>query len=223
MVILLENQTKTIQVPKMNKGRVIPYSNINVKLYRIFSTQDITLCNGRVVPANTVGGFVASKDNIQHGWVENTAMVTGNAILKNGSVVSGTAIVAGNATIDKSIITDKSFVGDSAVVIDSIISGKAKIFDKSKVQNSVVTNSALVEGSAQVLDNSHLEGGSIVREQAKVIKCNISDTSEVRGQAQATNCVLKGRVIMEEGTFSNTTFNRDLELEVQAPERAYGE
>lgn len=223
MVILLENQTKTIQVPKMNKGRVIPYSNLNVKLYRIFSTQDITLCNGRVVPANTVGGFVASKDNIQHGWVENTAMVTGQAVLKQGAVVSGTAIVSGNAVIDKSIITDKAFVGDSAVVVDSIISGKAKVFDNAKIQNSVVTNSALVEGSAQVLDHSSLEGGSIVREQAKVVKCKIGDTSEVRGYAQATNCILKGRVIIEEGTFANNTFTRELELEVQAPERAYGE
>lgn len=105
----------------------------NPKWHRIRALEYI----GEDVEPGDLGGFVESEDNLsQEGvcWIFNdaiaceSALVSGNAVLKDQAVARGTALVSNNAEVG-----GKAIVQDYAIVLEGYVSESAHICGKAKL------------------------------------------------------------------------------------------
>lgn len=105
----------------------------NPKWHRIRALEYI----GEDVEPGDLGGFVESEDNLsQEGvcWIFNdaiaceSALVSGNAVLKDQAVARGTALVSNNAEVG-----GKAIVQDYAIVLEGYVSGNTHICGNAKL------------------------------------------------------------------------------------------
>lgn len=115
-----------------------------VVLYRIKS-----LIAFNDVPANTLGGFVQSYNNLsQEGncWIYNNARVVGGAQIKGNAQIREKARVQGNAIInDNVVIKGKSIVTDSKIKGNLIIDDEVKVWGDIELDCSNMTFNGNIE------------------------------------------------------------------------------
>lgn len=123
-----------------------------VVLHRIMAARDITLANGSMVAAGTLGGWIEKESNLSHHancWVADEAKVFANAKIIDSARASGHAQAFHQAKLaGRSQICDhaKAF-GNTNMYDDARLSGYAKL-----------SNSVNLSGNAQVCDTVHLLG-----------------------------------------------------------------
>ena len=132
-----------------------------VTYHRIRACKDFDV-QGYHVKAGDLGGYVESERNIDqdgNAWVDNNAMVVGNARVRDDAVVGGNAVVVGNAR-----------VGSNAVVIgNAVINGLARVRGNAIIiGNAWVSGNAWVGGNAEVGGNSRICGNAVVIGSARV-------------------------------------------------------
>lgn len=144
----------------MNKKYKLLKDNIKILsdgrfLYRIKALKEINTLTG-MVNAGDLGGYIEGEHNLsQEGdcWVNDRALVFGNAQVKDDAYVTGSASVFGDA-----IISNKGLVFNHAKVF-----GKALVSDEASVcQNAKVYGQAKVLNKSVVKENSEVFGHTIV-------------------------------------------------------------
>lgn len=133
-----------------------------------------------------IGGWIESEDNLSHNgecWVEDDAVVYGNAFVCCNASVQDNAVVYENSYIKDNalILGDTKIYGNAVVEGNARITGYAKIYGKAKVGgDSFITYHAKIHG------NAILNG-----------KMEISDTADIYGVVVITG---------------NVTINRDAKI-----------
>lgn len=139
----------------------------NPKWHRIRALEYI----GEDIEPGDLGGFVESEDNLsQEGvcWIFNdaiaceSALVSGNAVLKDQAVARGTALVSNNAEVG-----GKAIVQDYAIVLEGYVSESAHICGKAKLTKELgsegvpeISGDAFVYGTLS--GSVHCRGEAII-------------------------------------------------------------
>lgn len=112
-------------------------------VYRVVSLIDIPVYG---VTVGDVGGFVECEENLSHSgccWVDEEAIVCGNARVSGDALITGHATVSGFAAV-----TESAVVGDRAKIDKyAFVGGRAKIGGRVHVSNSAkITGEAVMSG-----------------------------------------------------------------------------
>lgn len=192
-----------------------PETKLPLKLYRIISNVKITH-GSLVVPAGTIGGYVQSTENLSEdendsSWIGHTAMVfdrakvTGNAFVISKAAVYGDSVITGN-----SMIKGTSHISGKSIVEASVIDGNVDV-KNSKILDSRLQNSALIIDS--VLTKSNAADGAYVL-NSKMFQCSVAGTSQCIN-SNADVCYFKNSGSCKDVTVKNTTFDSQIELNIQ--------
>ena len=133
-IVTKENLVERDDAMEQKKYEITDISHpSNPKWHRIRALKYI----GEDVEPGDLGGFVESEDNLsQEGvcWIFNdaiaceSALVSGNAVLKDQAVARGTALVSNNAEVG-----GKAIVQDYAIVLEGYVSGNTHICGNAKL------------------------------------------------------------------------------------------
>lgn len=125
-------------------------------LYRIKAVIDIPAYNIR---CGDLGGWIASPDNLPqlgNGWVDEHALVYGNAVVTGNALVTGSAEVFGRALIhDHAVVSDHARIfGDAEVANDAHVSGYAMLGGNARVAGVAELSDFDFIGGDTVLDSA---------------------------------------------------------------------
>lgn len=136
-----------------------------------------------------IGGWIESEDNLSHDgecWVDDEAVIYGNAYVSGNASVQDDAIVYGNACINDNVLIlgNAEIYGDALITGHTRITGFAKVYEKAKVGGAAfITGSAEIHGNAiligeikisgisDIYGSTVITGNPIIREDAKIKSC----------------------------------------------------
>lgn len=166
-----------------------------VKLRRIRATRSFTVGDGYHVTTGTVGGYVQNRKNISgNGWVAETAVVRGRAVVGDSAVLLGWATAQDQAKIKgHAMVSQEAVIRGNAVVRDNAsvsgradISGAAVVMEHGQVyHNASVVSQAIIKGSSRVSDYATVGGNAVTSDQSRIQdRAVVSGTSVVREMAK---------------------------------------
>lgn len=161
-------------------------------------------------PAGELGGWIEKEENLAQNnecFVEEEAVVMGNAIVKEQGTVTGNAIVKGRSIIEG----EATIEGNAYVDIVGSIGGNFIVTDNAKITGtSVLTGGGLVANNVEIY-NSRLTDASIT-DNAKIFNSTINK-AKVLGNSQVLNgaSVSMGAKIWD-ATVNNTIINEKVIL-----------
>jgi len=139
------------------------------------------------IKEGTVGGYVASEDNLSHEgncWIHNNAIVCEEALVEDNAQIYDSAVISGYATVcDNTLVYNEAKVfgdarvwdnarvfhfarlyGDAVACGTAQIGGYSSVFDYAGVKgNARVMGTCVVGGHADILDNVCLYGDAVVK------------------------------------------------------------
>ncbi len=196
-------------------------SNKIVTLYKIIAmkTFSLTIDNGKevitkIIEKYSIGGYVESIQNLDTEnpvWIDNSARVFDNAYVSNGSLVQDTALVYDDSIVNNSFIGNHARIHGNSKVTNTSVLGFGEIKDNVIVSDSYIKRSAKIYENATIV-NSNFSNGSSAHGNCNITDSTITDISEIRGNAVIINCKYSGRVIREDGTYTNETVDNDMNL-----------
>ena len=183
----------------------------NHTLHKIYALERFKTKTG-YVEENEKGGYIESEANLsQEGgcWVADTALVYGNAQVKDNAIVMFHSVVRDNAQIkDNATVNGAAVVADDVVVQDfanvegnctvnecARIGGHAHICEDAHIHdNAEVFGRAVISGEAEIYENAHISGEAKVSDNAEVFGnafvvdyANIYHNAKVYGHALVSN------------------------------------
>ena len=142
-------------------------------------TEDVMVFNGKrlrrvralrdfgFVKKGEVGGWVEKEENLSDkgwAWIDDDAMVTGNARVQDDAKVFGCAMINGNAIIQgNAYVADYARVNDNAVVTDN-----AYIRD-----HAIVSGNARIAGRVELTGETKVVGDALIREKEDLLVISI--------------------------------------------------
>lgn len=159
-------------------------------LYRIKACVDFFIFDHEI-KSGELGGWIEKKENLSQdgtAWVNENAMVYGNAQVYDNAVVEENAIIYGNAKVYNSamIYGNAKVYGNARVFEQSRVNGSAKVYDNVKIRGR-----AEVCGNAKVFENAVVDDRAVVSENARVFNdtviyqdAEVFDDAKVYGNAK---------------------------------------
>lgn len=155
---LINSPIRIVRMYDENFRHIIP-----VTLKRIKALQDFS-----DVKAGDVGGWVESDSNLsQHGncWiydeseVHSGSVVSGNAIVKNGSKAKRGCHISGDSIVSSSIIASQVEIKDHVVVENSVVMGKVTLCEDVLVTRSTIRSeqSRINLGGGMIIANQNMD------------------------------------------------------------------
>lgn len=160
------------------------------------------------------GGWIERYGNLsQTGdcWVEQGAIVCGNAVVSEDAIIKGNAEVGDRAKVrGKSEITDNATIGEGAVIDGySNISGESEIKGFAFIESAWISGKTKIEGDVRIIcpitfsneeDQEKFEGMSSQEQRLKTIEISDSEIDEnvyiTGGQTYITESKLTGNVVI---------------------------
>lgn len=191
-----------------------PVTKKPVRLYRIFALKSFTSPAGEVVDGN-IGGYIQDESNLNQNdssWLFNSAKIFDNALLVDSSLCDNAAAFQ-NAILQDSIGRSYGQASGDCTVIESTFTSGTTV-KCARVERSKLFGSCRLEKNAEVIDST-ISDGVIVTDFAKVIRCELRDTTLVKGQSIIENCHYSGHTLINNGKYVNETRQTDLELNIE--------
>lgn len=214
-----------------------------VKLRRIRATRSFVVGDNYRVASGTVGGYVQNSRNISdNGWVAETAVVRGRAIVGDSAVLLGSAVARDQAKVKgRAMVSGEAVVHTNAVVRDdatvsgrAVIGGGAVVMEHGHVyHNASITGQAIVEGYSIVCGYATVGGSAVTSDQSRIQdRAVVSGSSLVCERAKVGGMTyLGGRSIVQgdavvllptDRMVSNFEIESDDELLVMGPALSSG-
>jgi len=204
-------------------------------VYRIQALKDFT-CQGREVAKDSIGGYVASEDNLSQSgtcWIFDEAAVFDGSVVKDDAKVAGFAtLIYGDSRIENSAVIESGTiyhcnVKDKAAVLRKCTENDLRNGNNDDSYITVIMHEEnILLGSGRstqpnIID-SIIGGNSKVCATASLDRCTVVDSaviygghitdSEVRGNAilitvlGMNDCTVNNNCIIAAGIHKNTVF-----------------
>lgn len=191
-----------------------PVTKKPVRLYRIIALKSFISPAGDVAEGS-IGGYIQDESNLNQNdssWVFNSAKIFDNALLID-SALCDNAMAFQNAILQDSVGRLYGQASGDCTVIDSTFTSGTTVKCK-KVERSKLFGSCILEKNAEII-NSSIYDGVIVTDFAKVDRCELRDTTMIKGQSVIENCHYSGHTLINNGKYVNETRRVDIELNIE--------
>lgn len=144
--------------------------------------------NGNIIAQNgDLGGFIEKPSNLSHEgscWVDDDALVCGNAKVNDDALVAFDAVVFGGAKVSgHAKVLENAQISDHAEVTDyAEVSGEATVREYAKVSGH-----ANVSDDADVSGKAKISGNAIIRGYAEISGNVELDKGIIDGDSQLTS------------------------------------
>lgn len=163
----------------------------NVRRIRALRDIDPPTKDGSVFKGD-LGGWIESESNLSHNgecWVDEKAVVMGNAVVKDNAYVCSQSAVCDNAIIRDQAAVDGSetIVGEYAIICE----------------NATILELAQIFGHITVKGNVEVQGCAVLRDPFRIAVKSVSDdfSFDTEDFNESNRVVLDGRLVIDSSIY----------------------